>query len=594
MNILGINAAHSQPSGSEHAPSRHLLADGSAALLSDGKVVFASIEERHTRKRYARGFAASLKRFREVAPTERPIIDAIAFSSCCGPRWNSPEAVLDDVRHAVSGSQWPLDQQISPSVIVVGHHDSHAALGFFLSGFHRAIVAVLDGFGNSLNGYPWSHSTWWRARFERHSYYLAERTPQGFSLQRVDADAENADDVGLGECYRALTHFCGWTSYQQAGSAMALAAYGRAATLNCQPLIEIENGRIRVHLPNEHTHPAEIIKRHLRQSNVDIPGLTSSHATPGDSIYCDVAAAIQEQLVNAIECRLTRIAEHYRVNSIVLAGGTAMNCLAAGRLAHVFHGRVFIPPAPSDTGQGLGNAIWAQFCEDSPLMSKTVDLPSTVDAPFWGIPCPKAETQAAIDELGGWSGVTIREEHSRESQAQFAAEMLATGRIVATCLGRSEYGPRALGGRSILADPRRSEMPREVNRYKHREPFRPFAPSILDECMADYFGTRVESPFMSFALAVRDDKRDIIPAVIHADGTARFHTVAKNSASPLRPILERFNILTGVPLVLYTSFNRKGQPMVETPHDAVQSWRRSNIDILMLDGFSVLRKGVKT
>jgi carbamoyltransferase len=311
-------------------------------------------------------------------------------------------------------------------------------------------------------------------------------------------------------------------------------------------------------------------------------------ATPADRDHCDVVCAFQDQLTTALCARLLRLAEDQKADAIVVTGGVAMNCLAMGELQRRFGGKVFIPPAPSDTGQGLGNAVWASSCISSPCFSPEegqLDLP---DAPFWGVPCN--EISPATMRLASHHGLVVIENHSERDQFHTAAQALADGRLVAIAMGRSEYGPRALGRRSVLADPRDPQSPLRVNRFKQREAYRPFAPAILQEHVSDYFEWRVDSPFMSFAVNASSGARERIPAVIHADGTARVQTVAKDSHSPLRPILEHFYRLAGVPVLVNTSFNRKGEPMVETPTEAVNAFIHSELDLLLLNGVTIQRE----
>lgn len=592
MNILGINAGFSRPLQSAPGALRHPLSDGSAALLSGGRLVFAGIEERHTGQRYAGGFAQVVKAFWGSKPADGvDKIDLVAVSSCCGPRWPSDAHSEIEIQSQLPLNIWPKGERISDRLVVVDHHDSHASLGFVLSGANKALVAVIDGFGNLLEESNWSAREWWRGAFQRHSYYMAERLEAGFVLRRIGADAEGFDELGIGEAYRALAHFCGWNSYQHAGSAMALAAFGVPGRVHNVPFIELVDNRIRCRLPNDHPRPAESIAAFLREHGHEIPPMLGRTATPGDKAHCDVVRALQDQLTEALCGRLLRLAEEQKTDTIVVAGGVALNCLAMGQLQRRFAGKVFVPPAPSDTGQGLGNAIWAASCVDSPCFAGSGAVVSHAESPFWGIPSegitPRARKRLAQDEF------VILENQSEVDQYRMAARALAVGKVVAVSMGRSEYGPRALGRRSVLADPRDRMSPARVNKFKNREAHRPFAPAILEEKTMEFFAWPVVSPYMSFAVQMRADAKDKIPAVVHADGTARVQTVAQDSRSPLRRILEQFYALTGIPVLLNTSFNRKGEPMVQTQDEAVDSFINSNLDVLLIDGMTIQRKEQK-
>jgi len=588
MNILGVNAGFARPLEATPTGHRHTLSDGSAALLIDGRIVFAGIEERHTRKRYAGGFGDVVHAFWESeSGSDLEKIDVVALSTCCGPKWIEEPQVKEEIQSSLPPGIWSDNHVHQARLVVVDHHESHASLGFALSGCDRALVAVIDGYGNLLDDSGWSPAEWWRGFFQRHSYYVAQRANGGFSLSRIDSDAEGRDDVGLGEAYRALTHFCGWNSYQQAGSTMALAAFGDPDQFRNVPFIWIEGGHIRCGLPNDHVRSEEAIATLLRRHGHAVSPMRHRTATPEDPDHCSVVCALQNQLTEAICTRLLQLAEEQRTHTIVVSGGVAMNCLAMGELQRRFDGKVFVPPAPSDTGQGLGNAVWASSCIASPCFTPSGAQFDPPQAPFWGV--PGNEISHAIKRIATHHGLAVVEGHSEQDQYRIAAQALAEGRLVAISMGRSEYGPRALGRRSVLADPRDPQSPLRVNQFKRREAYRPFAPAILLENVKDYFEWQVESPFMSFAVKSRPGARERIPAVIHADGTARIQTVAKDSHSPLRPILEYFHLLTGVPLLINTSFNRKGEPMVETPAEAAAAFIHSQLDLLLLDGVTIQR-----
>jgi carbamoyltransferase len=589
MKVLGVNVGYSQSKEVTPDGRRHPLSDGSAALLDDGRLVFAGIEERHTRRRYEGGFGNAVCAF-WGCDKEDPIypVDVVAISSCCGPRWSSDSQVEEEIEDFLPPGIWKQACGEYPRLLVVDHHESHAALSFSLSGAKKALVAVIDGFGNLIEPDGWNAAEWWRGRFQRHSYYLAENVPGGFSLNCVARDSDDMDDVGLGEAYRALTHFCGWNSYQQAGSAMALAAFGDSKRFSDIPFIQTESGRIHCNISNDHPNPVGALTALLAKHGHVVASLRGRTATPEDSDYCDVARAMQDQLVEAICARILALAGQYSIQTVVVAGGVAMNCLAMGELQRRFDGEIFVPPAPSDTGQGLGNAIWASACTSSPCFSKDQSAMELPEAPFWGVPCNGVSK--AVRRIKKSEDFIVTDNILETDQYKDAAQMLADGKLIAICMGRSEYGPRALGGRSILYDPRRKDAPLIVNQFKKRESYRPFAPAVLEEAMSDFFSWKVHSPFMSFAVQVKPSVREIIPGVIHADGTSRVQTVGSKSTSPLRPILEYFSDLTGIPMLLNTSFNRKGEPMVQTPFEAVDAFLHSTLDALFLDGITIQRK----
>ncbi|MFZ4857806.1 MAG: carbamoyltransferase C-terminal domain-containing protein [Desulfuromonadaceae bacterium] len=574
MKVLGMNSPYARPPR-VCGDNLHVLNDGGAALIENGKVAFATIEERHTRTRYSGGFNGCLDKAAEQFDLSD--IDAIAFSSCCGPKWK-----VDETATYLKSVLSPDIFSNNPEIVVVGHHESHAAQGFMLSGYKRALVAVLDGFGNLINDSEWSPENWWHGAFERQSYFMAEQNETGrFSLELIGRDAERADEVGVGELYGALTHFCGYDSYQQAGTVMALAAFGKPPNTVTPTITFSEKAAMHCKITNAHNRAAGAFEELLLSSGLNGLQALTRPVDVHDRQHCSIIAQVQRDLEEALKIRLLALADRYQADCLVITGGVALNCLAMGKIAMAFPGKVFVPPAPGDTGQALGNALWASYCPASPVSKLATDTFTMNSAPFWGIPNTAKSLQMAINLAQTVAGMQVIEVKLPAIQAQIAAKALAEGKLVATCLGRSEYGPRALGARSILADPRNRSIVDKVNGFKQREPFRPFAPAILEERVTDYFKAFVDSPFMSFALPFKGEQAERVPAVVHADGTARLQTVAKDSNSPLRLILEEFEKLTGVPVLLNTSFNRKGEPIAETPENALKDIRDSEVMILL-------------
>lgn len=576
MRVLGLNSPYALPP-EQSGGTPHLLNDGGAALVEDGEVLFAAIEERHTRARYAGGFTACLDKASEQFDMSE--IDAIAFSSCCGPKWSVAEAA-SYLKSALS----PAFFTKNPKIVVVGHHESHAAQGFVLSGYQRAIVAVLDGFGNLIEPDGSRSASWWQGRYERQSYFIAEWNNTGhFTMKLVGRDADQKGQIGLGELYGALTHFCGYDSYQHAGTVMALSAFGKPFAKEW--FVKSDGKTMSCMLPNVHNRAAEEFAELLVSYGMADAKARLKPVDIYDKSCCDIVAQVQWELTEALKTRLLALTDRHNADRLVVTGGVALNCLAMGSLAQAFPGKVFVPPAPSDTGQALGNAVWAMCSEDSPLADRPCQPLRISNSPFWGLSHSPLEVQEALKLVHGVEGIQIRSVPSQEEQAQIAAEALSQSKIVATCIGRAEYGPRALGARSILADTLDKAIVFKVNVFKQRESFRPFAPAILSEYVSDYFPAQLESPYMSFALPFRDGCELLVPAVAHADKTARFQIVSVDSVSPIRNILENFNRLTSIPMLLNTSFNRKGESMIETPEEAVKAFISSNLDMLLLDGY---------
>jgi carbamoyltransferase len=263
--------------------------------------------------------------------------------------------------------------------------------------------------------------------------------------------------------------------------------------------------------------------------------------------------------------------------NLVLSGGVALNCVANARiLADTGYERVWVPPCASDTGAPLGSALWHHH--------QTLGQPRNGELKhaFFGLAYTDTEIEAALREAG-----LAGERMAEPELIERAARDLADGRIVGWFQGRFEMGPRALGNRSILADPRRESMKDVINaRIKHREPFRPFAPAVLLERACELFEIAQPDPFMTLAPRVRPEKRHLIPAAVHVDGTGRIQTVERSANPRYYGVIEAFGRLTGVPVLLNTSFNRQ-EPIVANPAEAISCFLRTDMDVLVLGDYYV-------
>lgn len=287
----------------------------------------------------------------------------------------------------------------------------------------------------------------------------------------------------------------------------------------------------------------------------------------------NIAASLQARLQEVLLEMLRRLHDQAKVDALCLAGGVAFNCAANGKiLQETPFSRVYVPPAPGDAGLAIGAPLWHWHQE----LGRPREF--VMDNADCGPEFSEAEMRAAFDR----NNVECRRFDSSDELCRVTARLIAAGKIVGWFQGRMEFGPRALGSRSILADPRRPDMKDRLNRrIKNREPFRPFAPSILAEHQAEYFEDTNPSPFMSFAFPVRPEKRSRIPAVIHVDGTARLQTVTREASPLFHQLIRAFHAETGVPLLLNTSFN-ENEPIVCKPEEAVECYLRTQIDALVL------------
>ena len=329
MNILGVNSGRAAPPRVDPTKIRR-LADGSAALLKDGRICCASIEERLARVRYAPGFRESSLACIANGKLTLGAIDAIGHSTCCDIAWSDPGDLLDDIADTWEGiySRTAICEALGGKVFTVDHHESHAALAFVGSGFRRALVAVIDGMGNRY-GVPGEFNVsedWWRGAFQRHDYYLCEWRNGRLRIEKVHEDAHREGEIGLGEIYRSVTHFLGWPTYQHAGKTMALAAYGRPERLDRARLIDfVAPFSTHVPVPSLHRHPITQIGDAIRKGGYRLPDLSAGKGTPQNAFLCDVAALVQHQLETALASGVIALAEKFGTTNIALGGGVAMN-----------------------------------------------------------------------------------------------------------------------------------------------------------------------------------------------------------------------------------------------------------------------------
>ncbi|MDW5327857.1 carbamoyltransferase [Plantactinospora sp. KLBMP9567] len=558
MRILGLNMGVTRDGSVQ-------LKDGAAALVEDGRVVVAVAEERLSRSKHMGGADLAFRYCLDTVGLAPDDLDMLVISTCSEP-------AAEDGYGAAHFGVAAEKVRAMPS-----HHLSHAASAFFLSPFEGAAIAVLDNEGNLL-GEPAARR--WHSRFERNSYYLG----QGHDLRRLsDADdGLDESEIGPGEVYRHFTYYLGWRSYVYAGKTMGLAAFGRPGAFGDVPLFTVAGGKLRTKLPNGHDEPTSTVRLFCASHGVDLgpprrpdEALTQRHA--------DIARLVQDALEEALVAKLRALRQLTGSDNLCLAGGVALNCVANRRiLDETGFRRIFVSSAPGDTGQSIGNAMWGWH-----VLAGQKRFPYGESAPAQlGRVYPASEILAAVRSLP-----SSFEVGRSENVAAEAAALVAAGYVIGWFQGGSELGPRALGGRSMVADPRRAAMPDYLNLVvKRRESFRPFAPSVLEHQASKFFDLPQNAPYMEFTAAVLPEVRPVVPAIVHIDGTARLQTVPAGSGI-YAALIEEFERITGVPMVLNTSFNLGGESIVETPADAVDCFARSLLDRLVIGDFIVRRQG---
>ena len=550
VNILGINAVYHE---------------SAAALLVDGKLVAAVEEERFNRIKHGKEadfdnphqFPEQAIRFcLNHAGLTAADIDHVAYSFDPQVRrkryraeWWDPrfeETFRLRIGQVERVAEEVLGRRLARRFHFVSHHLAHAASAYFPSSFDRAAILTIDGIGEVAG------STLMKAEGHRIEFVETFDYPHS-----------------LGFLWEVFSGHLGFSHYD-ASKVMGLAAYGNPEVFRRQFQSVLCVGR-----EDYAVAPGFLGFNSSKYDKLEAlfgpPRYMDSEMLPR---HADIAAALQEATNAAVIALVRRLKRKVPLDQLCLAGGVALNCVTNElvRQSGEFS-EVFIPSAPHDAGTAIGAAYLVHCAKrrDSPRRGGST--------PYLGPKFNRSEILAAVKSAG------LRPRRSK-SPAREAAEMIASGKIVAWFQGRMEFGPRALGNRSLLADPRRPDMRNVLNqKVKHREDFRPFAPSVMAEHANDWFDVGTPSTsheYMLFACGVKAGQRDRIPAVLHRDGSARVQLVSRKSNPRFHELLSCFFAQTGVPLVVNTSFN-DSEPIVCTPTDAIVTFRKSGIDALIMD-----------
>ncbi|OKO81919.1 carbamoyltransferase [Bradyrhizobium sp. NAS96.2] len=545
---------------------RTFLHDGAAVLVRDGRVIAAVEEERLNRIKHSNKFPRSaIQHCLASAGVQLCDIDRIAFyatEAYCN-------AMLERLFISQPDLSIPLDAklllqkllmqefgtEVDPSRIsFVDHHLTHSVSAFAMSGFEQSLILSIDGGGDFLSGLV--------------------AVGSGAHIERLTAFPESNS---LGLFYLEAIRYLGYGLFDEY-KVMGLAPYGNPEVY--RKLFEqfyelLDNGGYRVHL--DRIGPALLRNIEVRRKGMPF---TQQHR--------DVSASLQE----ALERIVFHILRHYReltgMKRLCLAGGVAHNCTVNGKLLYsgLFED-IFVQPAAHDAGCALGAAL---------MVSDELGRPAPrerLEAVYWG---PHLGSDSAVEqELNAWANHLDIERS--DDVAGSAAEWMANGAVIGWVQGRSEFGPRALGNRSILADPRPAANKDRINAMvKKREGYRPFAPSVLEEDADEFFelpdGKR-HFPFMNFVVRVRNDKRGLLGAITHVDGTARLQTVSQRTNSAYWDVINAFKRKTGIPVLLNTSFNNHAEPIVDSVADAIATFLTTDLDGLVVGPFLVKKRATK-
>jgi carbamoyltransferase len=583
MNILGINAYHG---------------NASAALVCDGKLIAAVEEERFNRVKYAAGFPAEAIRYclkeagitladlDHVAVPRNPYarLGTKLFYALRMPSFARERArVISKFTGIPAALAWAFDsdpKKLTAKFHRIEHHQAHLASTFFVSPFENAALLSADGLGDFA-------SSMWGLGAGNH--------------MRIDGSIAFPHSLGL--YYSAVTQYLGFLKFGDEYKVMGLAAYGQPAYLDAfRDILRFSANDAEfgfklglVYFTHHKTGPemswAESDKTPTlgKMFSEAMPHLLKEPArqseAPLEQRHRDMASSLQARLEEVYLGMLKKLAAATGAKAVCLAGGVAFNCVANGKIfdATPFE-QVYVHPAAGDAGLAVGAAyfVWHQ------LLGQPRSF--VMDHAYWGPGYSAAEIRAATQGSRVSQGGHAIAELSDEELFRRTAAVIAEGKILGWYQGRAEWGPRALGNRSIVADPRRPGMKEILNRrIKHREIFRPFAPSILAEKTGEWFEKSHPSPFMNLAYSVLPAKRDQIPAPTHVDGTGRLQTVTREANPRYYALIREFERQTGVPVALNTSFN-DNEPIVCRPEEALDCYLRTQMDALVLGNVLITRQ----
>ncbi|MEX0990755.1 MAG: carbamoyltransferase C-terminal domain-containing protein [Actinomycetota bacterium] len=568
MNILGINAYHG---------------DASAALVVDGTLVAAVEEERFSRVKHDTSFPTNAIRYcLDEAGLSPRDVDHISLSK--NPRANLRRRVsfaigspagrrmakdrIANLRKTLRARETFAEKlgipgnQLRAKTHFTEHHTAHIASSFFVSPFERAAVLSIDGMGDMISA-RWG-------------------VGEGGDLRLM---GEVGFPHSLGIYYTAVTQYLGFPKYGDEYKVMGLASYGTPAYLDEMRQILLQDRGLEYRLGLEsfrHQETGTTMTWDGGAPEMDAlwgPGMErllgparADASVPLEDRHYDIAHSMQKRLEEVELEMLRRLHAKTGAKQLCLAGGVALNCVANGLiLQETPFEKIYIQPAANDAGTSVG----AAYHVENAVLGRPRGF--VMDHAYWGPAYSEDDGRAALKR----AEVPFEELGDDEAIAR-TADRLASGAIVGWYQGRMEFGPRALGNRSILADPRRAEMKDILNaRIKHREPFRPFAPSLLEEATGEYFDQDHPSPFMLMTYNVLPDKLDVIPAPTHVDGTGRLQTVRRDQNPRYYDLIKAFGERTGVPVLVNTSFN-DNEPICCTPEEAVDCFLRTNMDVLVV------------
>jgi len=575
MYILGINAYHG---------------DSSAAIIKDGKIISAIEEERIRRIKHWAGFPSeSIKFCLKDANISIEDIDYItigrnpsahllkklgsSIKKLINPKFlkdrflniNKVLSIKDELANALN-----IDKnKIKAPIKLIEHHRSHLASTFFASNFEEAAIISIDGFGD----------------FSSCMFGIG----QGNKIKVIDSVIY---PHSLGIFYTAFTQFLGFPYYGDEYKVMGLAPYGEPLYIDKlqDVIIKTKNGKFKLNekyflhsskgVVMTWENSAPFIDRLYSDYFIEKFGKPRDPKEPITKYHKDLSASVQKICEDIIFHMLNHLQKLTKMKNLCVAGGVAQNSVANGKIReNTNFENVYIPPAAYDAGNAIGSALWLYHQE---LKNKNRFF---INNPFLGAHFEDYEIEKILID----KKVYYIKLNSEEELIENASDLLANGAVIGWFQGRTEFGPRALGNRSILTNPARKDAKDLINsKIKRRESFRPFAPSILREFVSEYFEQDDDVFFMEKVFKIRPEKQNIIPAVTHIDGTGRLQTVHKDITPLYYKLIDRFREKTGIPLLLNTSFN-ENEPIVNTPLEALDCYLRTDMDALFMGKILIIR-----
>jgi carbamoyltransferase len=579
--ILGINAYHG---------------DSSACLVVDGKLVAAVEEERFRRIKHWAGFPSeSIRYCLDEADITLADVDVVAINS--DPKANlmkkigftlkkRPEfgLVMDRLknqkeRRSIEGelaASFP-DQAFDGQIKYVEHHMAHLSSAFHVSPYDEAVVVSVDGFGD----------------FASASWGVGRGT-------EIAIDDKVYFPYSLGTFYQALTQFIGFPNYGDEYKVMGLAPYGKPEYMDEMRQIVLlqDDGSFKLNMDYFIYHKEKIdyewesgspsVGRLFSDKMSELFGPERQKGAALTQKHMDIAHSVQAMYEEAFFHLLNTTYERHKVESLCIAGGCGMNSVANGKIRRKTKFKnVYIQSAAGDAGGAIG-AAFSTFFKHNANAKREFEM----DHACWGPSFTNGQISKVLKNYNN----QLTNDHfivelvdDLQMLVNRTAKGISEGKVIGWFQGRMEWGPRALGNRSILGDPRRIDMKDILNRkIKRRESFRPFAPSILRDCVSDWFEEDDDVPFMMKVFQVKSDKRNDIPAVTHVDGSGRLQTVCEKTNPRYHALISQFYSITGVPIVLNTSFN-ENEPVVCRPEEALDCFLRTRMDVLVLGDWLVTR-----